>query len=57
MESPVTIIKSNLSPKKIIGTVVGLWFAFLVLDALGVTGAVLYPFTWLKTKFGKGPAA
>jgi len=57
MESPVTIIKSNLSPRKIIGTVIALWFAFLVLDALGVTGAVLYPYSWLKAKFGKAPVA
>lgn len=57
MESPVTIVKSALSPMTIVKGLVGLVVAFAVLDLLGWTSAIIYPVTTAKAKFATPSAS
>lgn len=53
MESPLTIVKSNLTLSKILSAVVVTFAVFFLFDALGWTQKIIYPFTSIKNAFAK----
>lgn len=57
MESPVTIVKSAISPTAILKGIVGVLVVFAVFDLLGWTGYLISPVTALKAKFGTASAS
>lgn len=50
---PASVIKSNLTPSKLVGFVVVALVVFAVLDLAGLTPWILYPVSNLKAKFSK----
>lgn len=51
MENPVSTLKSNLTPGKIIGWSIVALAVFALADWMGVTSWVLYPVTSFKNKY------
>ena len=55
MDSPIVAVKEAISPGKIIATVLGLLVVFAIVDFLGWTNWIVYPYTTARAKFMPSP--
>jgi len=56
MENPIAVVKSNLTPTRILGWLIVGVFVLAVADFIGLTPYILTPVTALKAKFGRAAA-